>query len=593
MREGNVSEDCNPTTPVNALLGLSAHEAEAILHQLAGQKLDAPPLRQSYTDAREPAADRGNHNGPERPFTRPVHHAPLLAADTFLGLLEAMPDAIVIVDAVGQIVQVNLRTEILFGYQRNELVGQPVELLIPPRFRDGHVITRDAYIASPHVRPMGKGLELMGLRKDGHEVPVEISLSPLRTPEGLLVVSSIRDVTERRKAEGQLRKMEKRYRTLVEGIPAVTFMAPMDEGPGELYVSPQIEELLGFSQREWLENPILWYTQLHPDDQGRWHEEFSHTVATGEPFRSVYRFVAKDGQIVWVHGEAHMVKDDDGQPLFLQGVAFDVTGIKEAEERLKASNATLEERVAERTAEAEQRSRELERSNIALKEFALVAAHDLSEPLRTMQTKIQQIAERFAREYPGHVVPAIEEAISRGLKAGYRMKTLIDDLFAFSKVRIEGKQPLPIACAKAFTSARDSLEVRIAETSAEVTADELPEVLADAGQLTQVFQNLISNSLKFRAEDRTPRVHVSAHRERTEWVIAVTDNGIGIDGPKALAKIFKLGVESRQHSREKYPGSGVGLATCERIIDRHGGRIWAASDGTDRGTTISFTLPAV
>jgi light-regulated signal transduction histidine kinase (bacteriophytochrome) len=227
-----------------------------------------------------------------------------------------------------------------------------------------------------------------------------------------------------------------------------------------------------------------------------------------------------------------------------------------------------------------------------LKEFAGVAAHDLAEPLRTMQSKIHQIADKLLKSAPGPMLPAVEEAIARGLKAGSRMKTLIDDLFAFSKVRTEGKELAPVYLADALAAARESIEVRIAETGGEITADELPSVIGDLSQLTQLFQNLLSNSLKFRAENRPPRVHVSAKREGEEWVIKVTDNGIGIEGPKALAKVFKLGVESRQHSREKYPGSGIGLTTCERIVERHGGRIWADSEGLDRGTTIAFTLRA-
>ena len=590
--KSNGSEDSGPPPRARDFEGLAADEAEAILEQLAGPKLSAssPPLSNKMLES---SADGGKQREAHRPPTSPMSPAPALTAAALLGLLEAIPDALVIADAAGRIVLVNAQTELMFGYRRDELIGQPIELLVPAHLRDGHVARRDAYIADPHVRPMGQGLEpLTGLRKDGHEVPVEISLSPLRTPEGLLIVSSIRDVTERRQAQGRLWKMEKRYRTLVEGIPAVTFMAPMDQGPGELYVSPQIEELLGFSQREWLENPILWYTQLHSEDKGRWHQEFARTVAGIKPFRSVYRFIARDGKVVWVHGEAQVVRDDDGQPLFLQGVAFDVTGIKEVEERLKAMNASLEERVAQRTAEAEHRARELERSNLALKEFAVVAAHDLSEPLRTMKSKIQQVAEKIASEYPDRTVPSIIEAISRGLKASIRMEDLIKGLLAFSKVRTEGKEPAPVSCGESLAAACRDLEEKIRETGAVITAGELPTVLADASLLTQLFQNLISNSLKFRADDRTPQIHVSAQRQGQRWTVAVTDNGIGLDGQIAIDKVFKLGVESRRNSREKYPGSGIGLTTCERIVERYGGRIWAASDGLGQGATIAFELPA-
>src|SRR5207237_6231468 len=120
----------------------------------------------------------------------------------------------------------------------------------------------------------------------------------------------------------RLQQAELRYRTLVEQLPAVTFMASLDEGLHDLYVSPQIESLLGFSQKEWLENPVLWYTQLHPEDRDRWHLEFAQTCATGRPFRSLYRFLARDGRVVWVQGEAKVFRDDAGRPLFLQGVAF-------------------------------------------------------------------------------------------------------------------------------------------------------------------------------------------------------------------------------------------------------------------------------
>ena len=137
--------------------------------------------------------------------------------------------------------------------------------------------------------------------------------------------------------EAQLHRAEAQYRALVEQIPAVTFMAPLDGSTSELYVSPQIEELLGFSAQEWLEDPFLWYRQLHPDDQVRWTESFASTCFSGERFRAEFRFLARDGRVVWVHGEAKLVMDEHGVPSFLHGVAFDITERKRAEEATLAA----------------------------------------------------------------------------------------------------------------------------------------------------------------------------------------------------------------------------------------------------------------
>jgi PAS domain S-box-containing protein len=708
---------------------LSFDEAEEILRRMAGQAANPTESLTSRPNA-IPTTNGLTLPGQDRSV------AATLNADALLSLIEAVPDALVVADPGGRIVMVNAQTEQLFGYRRDELVGYPIELLVPERLRDRHVGQRDSFFSAPHMRPMGEGRDLSGRRKDGLEVPVEISLSPLHTSGGSLVVASIRDVTERRNAESQLRKMEKRYRTLVEGIPAVTFMAAMEEGTNaanELYVSPQIEELLGFSQREWLDNPVLWYTQLHPEDQNRWHEEFARTVSTGEPFRSVYRFIARDGRVVWVQGEAQLVRDEAGRPLFLQGVAFDITGIKQAEEELKSLNATLAERVTERSAvaeakaaeaariadalrvseeryrmmvdgvkdyaillldpegkvtswnpaaerikgyraeeiigrhfsvfypseddpavktarelgtaraegryeeegwrlrkdgsrfwanvlitalrdpdgclqgfakvtrdlterkraeevvqaaqkELERHAQELARSNDALGQFGYVVAHDLRQPLRTMKSYIQKLAERYA----GRLEEQADDYIIRAVNAADRMRILIDDLLAYSRVRTQGKEPVPVPCEEALTSALANLEVAIEESGASINAGKLPTVRADSTQLAQLFQNLIANALKFHSE-KSPAIRITARRQGDEWLIEVIDNGIGIE-PEYLKRIFGLG--ERLHGASKYPGHGIGLATCEKIVQRHGGRIWATSDGPGHGATISFTMPA-
>ena len=160
-----------------------------------------------------------------------------------------------------------------------------------------------------------------------------------------------------------------RYRTLLEQIPAVVFMAFLDKGIGEAYVSPQIEEMIGFSQEEWLNDPVRWYQHIHPDDKARWSIEAAQMFLTGEPLRSVYRVLARDGRVIWFHCEAKMVRRDDGQPWFIHGVGFDITELKQAEESLKEAHDKLEMRVQQRTAELERANRKLQ-SEIAEREGA-------------------------------------------------------------------------------------------------------------------------------------------------------------------------------------------------------------------------------
>jgi PAS domain S-box-containing protein len=392
--------------------------------------------------------------------------------------------------------------------------------------------------------------------------------------------------------ETRLQLAEARYRTLVEQMPVVTFLAALDGGVNELYVSPQIESLLGFSQREWLEDPVLWYTQLHPEDRERWHVEFARTCGAGERFRSEYRFLARDGRVVWVHGEAQVVRNAAGQPLFLQGIAYDITEKKQAEAVLRGLNVELERRVQERTAELEkanmvlsQQAEELARSNADLEQFAYVASHDLQEPLRMVGSFTQLLAKR----YQGQLGADADDFIHFIVEGAVRMQHLINDLLTYSRVGRENKEFAPIDCSLLVNTARTYLSKAIEESGATVTVDPLPTVLGEESQLLQLFQNLLANAIKFRLKDRQPQVHVGSRQENGTWLLWVKDNGIGIE-PQYAERIFLI--FQRLHSRRDYPGTGMGLAICRKIVEGHGGRIWVESE-PGRGSIFYFTLPGI
>jgi PAS domain S-box-containing protein len=243
-----------------------------------------------------------------------------------------------------------------------------------------------------------------------------------------------------------------------------------------------------------------------------------------------------------------------------------------------------ERQLAVAALELEARNVELARSNADLEQFAYVASHDLSEPLRMVSGFVGLLA----RRYKGRLDDDADEFIGYAIEGVSRMRSLIDDLLAYSRVgRIE-QQLRPVDTAAAIERVRRVLEPQIAETGAELVLGELPTVYADDTQVGQLFQNLVSNALKFRGED-PPVVEIGAVREDDWWCFSVRDNGIGIE-PRFADRIFK--VFQRLNAREDYDGTGIGLAICQRIVDRHGGRIWLQA-GTRGGTEFRFTLPAV
>jgi len=246
----------------------------------------------------------------------------------------------------------------------------------------------------------------------------------------------------------------------------------------------------------------------------------------------------------------------------------------------------LEQRVQERTAMLEKANRQLATSNSELEQFAYVSSHDLQEPVRVI-TSFMQMLQR-------HLGDALDEKsqhyIDRSITAAKRMRQLIDDMLSLSRITTTARELEPTDCAQILEHALANLAIAIEESGAVVTSQGLETVAVDRSQMAQLFQNLVGNAIKFRG-DGTPRIHVAAESRTGQWLISVSDNGSGID-PEHAERIFRI--FQRLHTREEYPGTGIGLAICKKIVERHGGRLWVeanSTDGTKEGTTFFFTLP--
>jgi PAS domain S-box-containing protein len=371
------------------------------------------------------------------------------------------------------------------------------------------------------------------------------------------------EIAERKRAEEALRESEKRFRMTIQLSPIGVGIV---DSEGELTdCNAALAEMVGYTREDLLHLNFADFT--HPDDLERerrlieelWDER------TNE-YRMEKRYIHKDGHTVWVDVAASLFKDEAEKLAF--GFAFveDITERKRAEEKI------------------EQYAAELERSNEELEQFAYVISHDLREPARMVKSYMDLLAER----YQGQLDEKADMFIDHAVDGAERMQEMISALLDLSRVGRRGKKPTPVDVEVVLERTLRSLGRAIEEANAEVTHDPLPTVMADEAQLAQVFQNLIANAIKFHRDDVPPQVHISAERKGDEWVFSVADSGIGID-PEQADRIFQI--FQRLHTEEEYEGTGIGLALCKRIVERHGGRIWVGSE-VGVGSTFTFTLPA-
>jgi PAS domain S-box-containing protein len=476
----------------------------------------------------------------------------------YRGLLEAAPDAMVVVNWEGEIVLLNIRAEQQFGYLRDELLGQKVKTIIPEGFAERLIADGLRSPAEALAQQIGTGIELLGRRKNGSDFPIEIMLSPLDSAEGILVTAAIRDITTRKTAEKQLAQTEARYRGLLEAAPDAMVVVNQD---GEIVLlNIRAEQQFGYSRDELLGQKV---TAIIPDGFAE------RLIADG--LRSAAEALAQQiGTGIELHGRR---KNGSDFPIEIMLSPLDsADGILVT---AAIRDITLRKKV-------EAHSRELSRSNEELEQFAYIASHDLQEPLRMVVSYTQLLAKR----YKGKLDADADEFIGFAVDGASRMQRLIRDLLAYSHVGTKGIELISISSEHALQQALANLRDAIEPCGVQVTHDPIPFVLADETQLVQLFQNLIGNAIKYQASG-VPLVHVSAVRSGGgRWVFSVQDNGLGID-PQYFEKIF--GMFQRLHRRDEFAGTGIGLAICKKIVERHGGTISVESK-PGQGSTFRFSL---
>jgi PAS domain S-box-containing protein len=470
-------------------------------------------------------------------------------------VVESSNDAILTISLDGIITSWNQGAEQIYGYSSEEIIGKSVSIPAPDNLKD----ETKKLIEKVKLGEKIQHYETSRLRKDGKLIYVSIVLSPVFDASGELVAISaiVRDITERKNAEVKIQRLANIVESSNDAIITISLdgiITSWNQGAEQIY---------GYSSEEIIGKSI---SLPAPDNLKDETKKLIEKVKLGENIQH-YRTsrLRKGDKLIYVSIALSPVFDASGELVAISAIVRDITELKKTDEILKFK---LEE---------------LARSNKELEQFAYASSHDLQEPLWMITGYLQLLQ----RRYQGELDDKADKYIHFAVDGAFRMQNLINDILKFSRVTTSTREPGPTKCEFILNQVLFNLKLFIKENKAIISHGSLPEVMIDSTQLVQIFQNLIINGIKFHSEV-SPKIHISAEKKENDWVFSVQDNGIGID-PQYSGKIFE--VFKRLHKKEEYPGTGIGLAICKKIVERCGGRIWVESE-LGKGSTFYFTLPS-